>query len=338
MEETASFAGKVAILTTGGTIASTYDQSSGSVHAALNANVLLAGLPTACLPPVEGRSILTRNSYVLSFDDALTIVEAIEETRSRDDIAGVVVTHGTDTLEETAFLAGLLLEPGKPIVFTGAQASADEPDRDGPRNLADAIRVAGTGAASGLGVLVVFDGDILTARDATKRHSSRRHAFTATSGPIGTVDRSVVRITQRPTPFARFCEARLAGPVDLVTLTLGGDDRILKLCAEAGARGIVLAATGRGNATPNIVALISQLSARGVPVLVTSRSPEGRVEPIYGQGGGADLEKAGAIFAGDLNGPKARLLLALILGQSTIGNIAALVHSIANSCIEEKVW
>ncbi len=331
-----AFTGKIAVLTTGGTIASTYDRASCAVHATLDASVLLAGLPAGDLPPVEGRSILARNSYALSLDDALAIVKAIGEARRRADIAGVVVTHGTDTLEETAFLADLLLEPGKPVVFTGAQASADEPDRDGPRNLGDAIRVAGTRAASGLGVLVVFDGDILSARDATKRHSSRRHAFAATNGPIGTVDRDVVRLTRRPAGFTRFAEASLATPVDLVTLTLGGGDRVLKLCAEGGARGLVLAATGRGNATPNIVVLVAQLHARGIPVLVTSRSPEGRVEPIYGQGGGADLEKAGAIFAGDLTGPKARLLLSLILGQPTTSDVAAIVHSIANSCIEER--
>ncbi len=336
MKGAASFAGKVAVLTTGGTIASTYDRTSSSVHATLDASALLAGLPATDLPPVEGRNILARNSYALSFEDALAIVRAIEEMRACDDITGVVVTHGTDTLEETAFLADLLLEPGKPVVFTGAQASADEPDRDGPRNLGDAIRVAATGSASSLGVLVVFDGDILTARDATKRHSSRRHTFVATTGPIGTVDRGVVRLTRRPASFTRFAEANLAAPVDLVTLTLGGDDRVLNLCAGAGARGIVLAATGRGNATPNIVSRVAQLHASGIPVLVTSRSPEGRVEPIYGQGGGADLEKAGAIFAGDLNGPKARLLLSLILGQSTAGNVASLVHPIANFCIEEK--
>lgn len=337
MPSRASAPARVAVLTTGGTIASTYDQAVGTVHAKLDAEALLAGLPASNLPPIEGRSILARNSYALTLNEALGIIRAISEARARSDIMGVVVTHGTDTLEETAFLADLLLEPGKPVVFTGAQASADEPDRDGPRNLADAIRVAASGAAIGLGVLIAFDGDILPARDATKRHSSLRHAFASSNGPIGTVDRSVVRITRRPAQFERLAEPKLALPVDLITLTLGGDDRLLKLSVDAGARGIVLAATGRGNATLNIVALVQQLSTRGVPVLVISRSPEGRVEPIYGHGGGADLEEAGAIFAGDLNGPKARLLLALILGQSTVGNVAALVHSIANSSIEEKV-
>lgn len=333
----ASASPRIAVLTTGGTIASTYDGAIGTVHATLDADALLAGLPVASLPPIEGRSVLARNSYALSLDEALTIVRAISDARSRSDIAGVVVTHGTDTLEETAFLADLLLEPGKPVVFTGAQAAADEPDRDGPRNLADAIRVAASAASTGLGVLVAFDGDILTARDATKRHSSLRHAFAAGSGPIGTIDKGIVRIVRRPATFTRFREPKLAAPVDLITSTLGGDDRLLKLSADNGARGIVLAATGRGNATPNIVELVAQLTANRIPVLITSRSPEGRVEPIYGQGGGADLEKAGAIFAGDLNGPKARILLSLILGQSTVGNIATLVHPIANPSIEEKV-
>lgn len=326
----------VAILTTGGTIASTYDAATGSVNARLGANALLDELPSAGLPSYTGHNVLARNSYALTLDDALTILRAVDAERRRGDVAGVVVTHGTDTLEETAFLLDLLLAPGKPVVFTGAQASADEPDRDGPRNLADAIRVAGDRRARGLGVLVAFDGDIFPARDATKRHTSRRQAFGATMGPIGTVDNGIVRIVRRPVAFPRFTTAGLAEPVDLITLTLGGGERLLQLAAEAGARGIVLAATGRGNATPPIVSLVAGLTRDGIPVLVTSRSPEGRVEPIYGQGGGADLEKAGAIFAGDLSGPKARLLLSLILGQPDAGGVAALVRPIANACIEEK--
>jgi L-asparaginase len=326
----------VAVLTTGGTIASTFDGATGSVTTRLGVEALLDELPKAGLPPVMGRNVLARNSYALTLDDALAILRAIDAERACRDVAGVVVTHGTDTLEETAFLVDLLLEPGKPVVFTGAQASADEPDRDGPRNLADAIRIAGDRNARGLGVLVAFDGDIFPARDATKRHTSRRQAFGATMGPVGTVDTGIVRIVRRPARFPRFGTARLAEPVDLITLTLGGGERLLQLAAEAGARGIVLAATGRGNATPPIVSLVGELTRNGVPVLVTSRSPEGRVEPIYGQGGGADLEKAGAIFAGDLSGPKARLLLSVILGQPDAGDVASLVRSVANACIEEK--
>jgi L-asparaginase len=325
--------GKIVVLTTGGTIASAYDKATGAVQASLNVTDLLGGLDATDLPPVEGRNIISKNSASLTLADAILIVTAIAEACAREDVAGVVVTHGTDTLEETAFLADLLIAPGKPVVFTGAQAAADEIDRDGPRNLADSIRVAAHAPAHGAGVLIVFDGDILTARDATKRHAARRYTFVAPSGPIGDIDQGIVRLTRRPATYQRFAEMKLAEPVDLVTLTLGGGERLLKLVADASPKGLVLAATGRGNATPGIVEIVRQLVAKQVPVLVTSRSPQGRVAPIYGQGGGADLQKAGAILAGDLSGPKARLLLAVILGQSARGDIAARIASVAFATI-----
>lgn len=325
---------RIVVLTTGGTIASAYDEASGSVQASLGVADLLGGLDVSGLPPCEGRNVLSKNSASLTLDDAMAIVAAVAEARARADVSGVVVTHGTDTLEETAFLADLMLAPGKPVVFTGAQAAADEIDRDGPRNLADSIRVAAHESARGLGVLVVFDGDILPARDATKRHAARRHTFMASAGVLGDIDQGVVRFYRRPACFTRFTDMNAAGPVDLVTLTLGGGERVVGLVAAAKPIGLVLSATGRGNSTPGIVETVRGLVAKGVPVLVTSRSPEGRVAPIYGQGGGADLAQAGAILAGDLSGPKARLLLAVILGQNEPGDIAARVASVADATIE----
>jgi len=335
MDMQASGEKHVSVLTTGGTIASLDDDESRGASARLGASDLLQHLP-GDLPPATGGGILSVNSFALTTEDALTIVEAIRQERARDDVAGVIVTHGTDTMEETAFLADLLLERGKPVVFTGAQLLADDPGTDGPRNLADAIRVAASPAAQGLGVLIVFDGDILTARDATKIDSAALHAFAAPPyGPLGEVDGGEVRIARRSAPTSRFAEARLAYPVDLVPHVLGGGDRLMRLAADAGAKGIVLAATGRGNATSAIVSLVAELKERDVPVLVTTRCLQGRVAPVYGQGGGADLADAGAIFADDLSGPKARLLLALILGQSDPGDIAARIRAVSDPSMKE---
>lgn len=325
--------GRVVVLTTGGTIASAFDATNGSVGASLGVEDLLNGIKTEGLPPVEGRNILSKNSANLSLDDAELIVSAIVIERARADVIGIVVTHGTDTLEETAFLADLMLTPGKPVIFTGAQAAADERDRDGPRNLADAIRVAASSQAHGLGVLVTFDGDVLSARDVTKMHSARRYTFRAPGGPLGTVDQGIVRLTRHPASYPRFGLVTPVCPVDLITLTLGGGERLIRLVADNPPKGLVLSATGRGNATPSIVEIVAELTTKKIPVLVTSRSPEGRVAPIYGQGGGADLKRAGAIFCGDLSGPKARLLLSVILGQKNVGDIATQVASVADAVL-----
>jgi L-asparaginase len=323
---------RVVVLTTGGTIASNHDVQSGSVQVRLDAGALLASVAKDGLPTIEARGIFFKSSFALTLDDGLAIVGAIKAELARADVAGVVVTHGTDTMEETAFLADLLIEPGKPVVFTGAQLAADHLGADGPRNLADAIRVAAAPAAIGLGTLIVFDGDILAARDATKRHTSRLHAFEAPGrGPLGIVDRGSVHMTRRPAAYPRLAVDALVEPVDLLTLAMGGGDRLLRAAVETGARGIVLNATGRGNAAPAITAYVAELIAGGLPVVITSRCGEGRVAPVYGMGGGADLEKAGAIFAGDLNGPKARLLLALALAQPEPRNIAEWIASVVDA-------
>ena len=328
--------GRVVVLTTGGTIASSFDAAKGSVSASLSVHDLLGGIRAKSLPQVEGRNILSKNSASLSLDDAELIVNAIVIERASADVTGIVVTHGTDTLEETAFLADLMLEPGKPVVFTGAQAAADEQDSDGPRNLADAIRVAGSAEACNLGTLVTFDGDVFSARDATKMHTARRYTFRAPDGPLGHIDEDVLRLTRAPVSFPRFPLVAPAGPVDLITLTLGGGDRLVRLIADNPPKGLVLAATGRGNATPAIVEMVAELTAKKIPVLITSRSPEGRVAPIYGQGGGADLKGAGAIFCGDMSGPKARLLLAVILGQKVQGDIAAHITNVTEATLNRE--
>lgn len=312
---------KIAILTTGGTIASRLDPVTGKRFAQAGAEYLLAELirvPGVTLPEVIAEEIISLNSFAMSLEQAETVIARIGEMRARPDISGIVVTHGTDTMEETAFLADFLLKPGKPVVFTGAQASYDDPARDGPRNLTDAVLTAASPALQGAGALIVFDGEIFAARDATKTHTSRWKAFGSRGlGPLGQIDHGHVHLLHTPLPRPALppLSGRLATPVDLITLSLGGDDRLMRLAAENGAKAIVLQAFGRGNATPTIAELTAQLTAKGVPVVVTSRCAAGRVAPVYSKGGGQDLAKAGAIFAGDLAANKARLLLAALLSD-----------------------
>lgn len=234
---------------------------------------------------------------------------------------GCVVTHGTDTMEETAYLLDLLTpdEQQAPVVFTGAQRHAGEADADGPRNLADAVLVAGSPVARGLGPLVVMDGWIRAARQAVKVHTVALDAFGSfDGGPIGEVRRGVVRIWSRPVrpPGFRRDELRTPLPrVDVIPSYVGADGVQLAACRAASARAIVLEALGAGNPTPG---LLAEVRAAGLPVLVTSRCAAGPTVGVYGAGGGADLVRAGALMAGSLPSSKARILLMLALAAGSL--------------------
>ncbi|MDF1585539.1 asparaginase [Marinimicrococcus flavescens] len=326
---------RVIILGTGGTIASRIDHAKGHVAAAASGSELLNSLTERgfALPDgvrVEVEQFCNVGSFLFDLDLAFRLAQRAATLLAEPDVAGVVVTHGTDTMEESAYLADLVIDSEKPVVFTGAQRHADEPDADGPRNLADAIRVAASPTARGLGAVIVFASEIHGARDVTKLHTSRLGTFqSAEHGKLGDVDEGRVVVRQRPLLRRHFPVERVEPAVDLIRLVMGSDARFLRCALDSGARGIVLEAFGRGNGTPPVNELVREAVAGGVPVLVASRCPQGRVMPVYGAGGGKDLERAGAIFAGDLTGLKARILLAVLLGGPRERELADIVASAA---------
>jgi L-asparaginase len=274
-----------------------------------------SGADTDAIPPLD----LDDFAHVPTFDVhgelALSLARRVVE-HAAASADGVVVTHGTDTMEETAFVIERLLPlEHPPVVLTGAQRSAAERDSDGHRNLRDAVRVACEPTAGDREPLVVFAGELHAAREVRKVHTSALAAFGSPGyGSVGTVDGERV-------VFQRAAERRPplpdpAGPlpiVDLIRLYAGSDPRFVRASVDSGARAIVLEATGRGNANEQVVEGVREAVEAGVPVVVASRCAEGRVEPVYGRGGGKDLAEAGALFAGDLAGPKVRVLLQLAL-------------------------
>ena len=305
----------VVVVSTGGTIAMRPDPETGKLVPAVSGEELVDMLAWPEAPPLELDDFVRVPSFDMHGELALSLAERVIEHADRRDLAGVVVTHGTDTMEESVYLIDRLLRADVPVVLTGAQRGADEPDTDGPRNLRDAIRVASAPAARGRGAMIAFAGEIHAAREVRKVHTSALPAFAAPGyGPIGAVDGERV-------VFQRHSERRPAlpvpaelAPVDLIRLYAGSDARFVHAAVEAGARAIVLEGTGRGNANDQVVAGVRDAVARGVTVAVCSCCASGRVEPVYGRGGGRDLADAGAIFAGDLAGPKARVLLQIALG------------------------
>ena len=305
---------EVHLIGTGGTI-------SGGAGGPLNAGDL-----SAALPGIDSVASVTTEDFVrvgssrmhpeLQFELAQRVAAVFAE---RPQLAGVVVTHGTDSLEETAFLLDLVLPSGRPVVFAAAQRPPRYEDSDGPRNLLDAIRVAGSGRTRDLGVLVVLNGQIHAAREVEKTHSIALHAFASPdTGPIGAVDDGEVLLFTTPARRIHLPAAGVEPGVELVRLTAGGGAVAIRAAAEAGARGVVVEAFGRGNAPPPVAEAVDAAIGAGVLVVFATRTGAGRVVLSDAQ------RERGILSAGDLDGLKARILLAVGLGA---GRTAGEIHA-----------
>ena len=306
----------VVVVSTGGTIAMRPDASTGKLVPAMSGEELVEMLAWPEAPPLELDDFARVPSFDVHGELALSLAVRVNEQADRRDVAGVVVTHGTDTMEESVYLIDRLLRSDRPVVLTGAQRGADDRDTDGPRNLRDAVRVAASGQARGRGAMIAFGGEIHAAREVRKAHTSALRAFDSPGyGPIGHVDLNTVTFQRLPIRRAPLPVPERLASVDLIRLHAGSDARFIRAAVKSGARAIVLEGTGRGNANDQVVEGIGEAVAAGVQVIVCSRCVAGRVEPVYGRGGGRDLADAGALFAGDLAGPKARVLLQLALGS-----------------------
>ena len=307
---------RVFLIATGGTIASKRNSATGHVTSSVSGLELKAGLQD----PLDGIDVVVEEfcnvgSFALDLPKVFDLACHIRETLARQDCVGVVVTHGTDTMEESAYMADLIVGSDKPVVFTGAQHPADETNTDGPQNIADSIRLAAFDEARGLGTLICFEQEFHAARDATKSHASRVDTFISYEhGKLGEIDRDRIIVHRRPTLRRTFSTDKIVADVELVKLALGANGRYISFAAANGAHAIVIEGFGRGNAPPEVTAAAAQVIRQGIPVIMTSRCQRGRVRPIYGGGGGKSLAEAGVIFAGDLSGVKARILACVLLG------------------------
>jgi len=306
----------VAILTTGGTIAMRRDEKAGGAVPALTGQDFAAALP-ADLPPLRVEAVCNLPSSHFTLDTLVAIRERVMALQDDPDVLGVVVTHGTDTMEETAYLLDITVPGEKPIVLTGAMRTASDVGYEGYANLAAAVRVAASEAARGLGALVVMNDEVHAARHVTKTHTLSVDTFRSLEyGPLGRVDGGQVYITQRMArevlPWAGL-ERRVA----LVKLTVGQEPDFLRWTVERGARGVVLEGLGGGRIPPWWLPVIEESIAAGVTVVIASRCPAGRVWDGYGYAGAyKSLRALGCLFANGLNGPKARLRLMVVLGAA----------------------
>jgi L-asparaginase len=272
----------------------------GPVEPSLDASALAAGVDVA-----EARTVSSLPSVQLSAADALAL--AREACAVADGGHGVVVTHGTDTLEETAYLTDLIYGGEAPIVFTGAMRPASAPGADGPANLRDAVAAARV--ADGLGVLVCFAGELHAARDVRKADSTSVAAFRSAAGPLGRVDGGRVRIERRLERVAPLDPPHLDAVVHIVPAALGADGTLVH-AAAASADGIVGVVLGAGHTPPAFLRALHEVSER-IPVAVTVRPERGAVLwDTYGfEGSERDLRAGRLEIAAELTPQAARMRL-----------------------------
>jgi L-asparaginase len=318
----------VRILTTGGTIASLPDPDTGAKRPALSGEELVASVPGLDgVASVDVEEIVSLTSWNLTPADMLAVARRASAALAEPDIDGVVVTHGTDTLEETAFLVDITLRSVRPVVVVGAMRSADELSADGPRNLLNAVRVAAAPEARDAGAVVAMGDEVHAARWVRKLDSGLSSAFgSPRRGPIGRVTPSSLDLPWvPPRGFTLDPPEELAHEVPIVSGYPGMDAAVVDAVLEAsGAAGLVVEGTGSGNVPGGAVAGIRRAAEAGLPVVAATRVPGGAGRSGYGSpGGGAELREIGVVGAGPLSAGKARLLLMALLATGLSGEAAA---------------
>lgn len=307
----------IMVVFTGGTFSMKIDEKTGGAVPYFHGDELLELIPDA-----KGLANLDMFEFgmypgphmtpEIMFDLSKKVKSIIERT----DIDGVIVTHGTDTLEETAYLLDLTIKTEKPIVVIGAMKTSSEPDWDGPINLLDAIRIINNDNSKGMGVLVCLNGEINAASEVTKTHTEDIETFHSLDfGALGFVDKGKVWFNRMPRKLEIIETDKINSNVDLIKVYAGMDEKFFRFSADNGVEGIVVEAMGVGNVPPKTFEGIKYALSKNIPIVLTSRCPAGETLDIYGYpGAGKWLKEAGVLFTDYLNGQKARIKLMLCLG------------------------
>ncbi|MEY8417383.1 asparaginase [Tissierella praeacuta] len=310
---------KVAIIFTGGTISMKIDPR---IHAAIPA--LTSEEIISMVTNIENFSEIEVINYAnipsphITPSMMMEIADLVKQTITRDDITGVIVTHGTDTLEETAYLLDLIIKTEKPIVVVGAMRNSSELGYDGSSNLSAALCTAISNKARNKGVLVVMNNEVNAASEVTKTNTLSLDTFKSPEfGPLGIVDNDEV-IFYRDIISHQFIDTNIIEEkVGLIKSVPGMESDILNFYINSGYKGIVIESLGRGNLPPQMIPGIKEAISQNIPVVMVSRCPTGRVLDSYGyEGGGKHLRELGVIFGGNLPGQKIRIKLMLALGST----------------------
>ncbi|MDL2210493.1 asparaginase [Desulfovibrio sp. OttesenSCG-928-O18] len=312
--------GKVVVFTTGGTIAMRFDPERGGAVPAVSGEELLAAVPPlAEVCPVEVREFSNIPSPHMTPAIMFDLAHKVERALAEPDVLGVVITHGTDTMEETAYMLDLFIDGDKPVCLTGAMRSAAEISPDGPGNILRAVRCAASSAARGTGTLVVMNEEIHAAREVCKTHAANPKTFASPFwGPLGYVDEDRIIFRRAPLGQQKIRPAAIVDDVHLLKLAAGTDDFLITCLVEKGVKGIVVEGTGRGNVSPAFFPGMEKAVRAGIPVVITTRCAGGRALDVYAYEGGVCRQRdAGVILGGEISGQKARIKLMLALGVTS---------------------
>ncbi|AMA00610.1 asparaginase [Corynebacterium glutamicum] len=303
-EEHTSAPQKVAVITTGGTIACTSDANGHLLPTVSGADLLAPIAPrfNGAQIAFEIHEINRLDSSSMTFEDLDSIIATVHKVLEDSDVVGVVVTHGTDSMEESAIAVDTFLDDPRPVIFTGAQKPFDHPEADGPNNLFEACLIASDPSARGIGALIVFGHAVIPARGCVKWHTSDELAF-ATNGP---------EEPERPDalPVAKLADVS----VEIIPAYPGATGAMVEAAIAAGAQGLVVEAMGSGNVGSRMGDALGKALDAGIPVVMSTRVPRGEVSGVYGgAGGGATLAAKGAVGSRYFRAGQARILLAIAI-------------------------
>ena len=308
---------KILVLHTGGTISMQADDSGAVVTSQDNPMNHVSN-------PLEGVEVHTLDFFNLPSPHIkpkhmLALYQKIKEEADHYD--GFVITHGTDTLEETAYFLDTMEVPHKPIVLTGAMRSSNELGSDGVYNYLSALRVASDDKAADKGVLVVMNDEIHAAKYVTKTHTTNVSTFqTPTHGPLGLIMKHEILYFKTAEPRVRFNLDKIQGLVPIIPVYAGMTEELLDLLPVDQLDGLIIQAFGAGNVPKETAQKLNALIQEGLPIALVSRCFNGIAEPVYAyEGGGVCLQKAGVFFVKELNAQKARLKLLIAINAGLTG-------------------
>ncbi len=322
---------KIIIVFTGGTFSMKIDEGTGAAVPFFEGDELVSMIPE--IDELAEVSVYNFGKYPgphMTPQKMLELSKVIRKLISENDCDGIIVTHGTDTLEETAYLLDLTVDTELPIVVIGAMRTSSEPDWDGPKNMLDAAHIIREPNSKGRGALVCLNGEINAASEVTKTHTEDIETFHSLDfGALGFVDNGHVWYNRWPRKLEKFPSEEIIENVDLLKVYAGMDEKFFKFSADSGVNGIVVEALGVGNVPPKAFNGIKYAREKNIPVVLTSRCPAGETLDIYGYpGAGKWLKKEGVIFSEFLNGQKARIKLMLALAKhNEINELAKLFEN-----------
>lgn len=307
----------ILIVFTGGTFSMKIDESTKAAVPFFHGDELIK-----MIPEIKGMASISIYEFGnfpgphMTPEKMLDLSKKIKSFVQQKDIDGVIVTHGTDTLEETAYFLDLTIKTEKPIVVIGAMKTSSEPDWDGPKNLIDAIHIINNPNSKSLGVLVCLNGEINAASEVTKTHTENVETFHSLDfGSLGFVEKGRVWYNRLPRKLEHFETEKINSNIDLIKIYAGMNEKFFRFSADSGAEGVVIEAMGVGNVPPQAFEGIKYIVEKNIPVVLVSRCPAGETLDIYGYpGAGKWLKQIGVIFADYLNGQKARIKMMICMG------------------------